>query len=126
MGMKLSPREFAKLVERALVDIPEPFAGYLQDVAVDVEPLPSARICREMEVDDPSELLGLYEGVPLTERSVEELTRMPDRIILYQRNIEEMCESREEIVEEIRTTVLHEVGHHFGLDEDDLEELGYE
>jgi len=124
--MKLSTREFAKLVEQALVDIPEPFAGYLQDVAVDVEPLPTARVCREMEVDDPSELLGLYEGVPLTERSVEELTRMPDRIILYQRNIEEMCESREEIIEEIRTTVLHEVGHHFGLDEDDLEELGYE
>ncbi len=124
--MKLSTREFAKLVEQALVDIPEPFAGYLQDVAVDVEPLPTARVCREMDVDDPSELLGLYEGVPLTERSVEELPRMPDRIILYQRNIEEMCESREEIVEEIRTTVLHEVGHHFGLDEDDLEELGYD
>ena len=77
-------------------------------------------------VDDPTELLGLYHGTPLTERSIEEGFSMPDRIVLYQRNIEDMCETKDEVIEEIRTTVLHEIGHHFGLDEDDLEELGYD
>jgi predicted Zn-dependent protease with MMP-like domain len=124
--MRLSRAEFERLVERALAEIPEPFASRLAEVAIDVEPMPDARTCREMDVDDPTELLGLYFGVPLTERTLDDPPAMGDRITLYQRNIERDCESWEEVVEEIRTTVLHEVGHHFGLDEDDLTELGYE
>lgn len=124
--MKLSSREFAALVKQALADIPPPFDRYLEEIAIDVEPVPDAQTLREMEIDDPTEILGLYHGLPITERGLEALPELPDRIVLYQRNLELACESREEIVHEIRVTVLHEVGHHFGLDEDDLEALGYD
>ena len=124
--MRLSANEFEKLVRQALKNLPEPFASRLRAVAIDIEPMPDARTCREMEVDDPTELLGLYQGTPLTERSIDDPPDLGDRIALYQRNIERDCDTREEVIEEIRTTVLHEVGHHFGLDEDDLTELGYE
>jgi len=123
--MRLSENEFAVLVEEALKGIPKPFETFLQQIVVDVEPMPDDRTLHEMEIDDPTELLGIYHGTPLTERSVEDGVRLPDRITIFQRNIERCCRSRKEIVEEIRTTVLHEVGHHFGLDEDDLDELGY-
>ena len=88
--------------------------------------MPSSEDLEEMGIDDPAELLGLYHGTPLTERSVEFAGALPDRITIYQRNIERICRSRREIVEEIRTTVLHEIGHHFGLDEDDLFDVGYD
>lgn len=124
--MKLSEKEFADLVREALTEIPAPFARCLEEIVVDVEPLPDAAALREGGVEDPSELLGIYIGTPLTERSVDDSLQLPDRIVLYQRNIERECRTKQEIVEEIRTTVLHEVGHHFGLDEDDLFEVGYD
>jgi predicted Zn-dependent protease with MMP-like domain len=123
--MRLSSEEFGGLVEEALRAIPEEFERYLRDVVVEVEPMPDARSCREAELDDPTELLGLYHGTPLTERSVEHALALPDRITIYQQNIERVCHTRREIVDEIRLTVLHEIGHHFGLDEDELDELGY-
>ena len=124
--MRLTADAFAELVREALRDIPEPFAAHLEDVCIDVEAVPDPVACKEGGVDDPRDLLGLYQGTPLTERSVEHSVQLPDRIILYQRNIERTCRSRREIIREIRKTVFHEVGHHFGLDEDDLAELGYE
>lgn len=124
--MKLSEKEFADLVREALSEIPAPFARCLEEIVVDVEPLPDADALRDGGVDDPSELLGIYIGTPLTERSVDDSLQLPDRIVLYQKNIERECRTQREIVEEIRTTVLHEVGHHFGLDEDDLFEVGYD
>lgn len=124
--MKVSEKEFAALVREALEEIPYPFARFLEEIVVDVEPAPDAQACKEGGVDDPSELLGLYIGTPLTERSVDDSLRLPDRIVLYQKNIERECASKREIVEEVRTTVLHEVGHHFGLDENDLFEVGYD
>lgn len=124
--MKLSSDEFADLVRQALAEIPDMLRSYLEGVVIDIEALPDARTCAMMECDDPSELLGLYQGTPLTERSVELDAQLPDRIVIFQRNIERMCRSKREVVVEIRRTVLHEVGHHFGLDEDELEELGYD
>lgn len=126
MSMKLRTGEFAQLVKQALADIPPPFDRYLEDMAIDVEAAPDAQTLREMEIDDPTEILGLYQGLPLTERSLEGLPELPDRIVLYQKNIELVCDTHAEIIHEIRVTVLHEVGHHFGLDEDDLEALGYD
>ena len=126
MRMKLSADEFVELVRQALADIPAPFAAYLEEVFVDVEAVPDPEACKEGGIDDPRDLLGLYQGTPLTERGVENPAQLPDRIILYQRNIERICRNRAEIIHEIRKTVFHEVGHHFGLDEDDLAELGYE
>lgn len=69
------------------------------------------------------ELLGIYVGVPLTERSYDDLLQMPDQILVFQRPIESMCSSDAEIVQQIRITVVHEVGHFFGLDDDEIEEI---
>ncbi len=123
--MRLSPEEFEELVDEALESIPPPFEPYLEGLAVDVEPMPDEETLEEMGIDDPRSLLGLYRGTPLTARSVEQSLRMPDSIVIYQRNIERMCRTRQQLVEQIRKTILHEVGHHFGMDEDELGEMGY-
>ena len=126
MSIRLSPGEFADLVSQALRDIPEPLGEYMHDIAVDVEPVPSQRDCELAGVDDPNGLLGLYHGTPLTDRSVEHSGRLPDRITIYQRNIERFCRTRDQVIRQVRKTVFHEVGHHFGLDEADLSDLGYQ
>lgn len=123
--MRVSRSEFEGLVRKALEQVPPDFARFLERVIVDIEDAPDAAACRDMELDDPSEIFGIYQGVPLTEWSVDNVERLPDRIVIYQSNLEQACRSREELVEEIRLTVLHEIGHHFGLDEDDLDDLGY-
>ena len=114
--MRVSPKQFRALVAEALDEIPESFHAYLDGLVVDVEPMPDARDLGEADADDPREVLGLYHGVPLTERSVEAPARLPDRIVIYQNNIQRLCRTRRQIIEQIRTTVLHEIGHHFGLD----------
>lgn len=124
--MRFTEEQFAELVREALADIPPVFERLMENVVVDVEPLPSPEDCREGGADDPRDLLGLFHGVPLPERSLEDGMRLPDRIVLYQKNIEDMGRTRRGILREIRTTVFHEVGHFFGLDEDELTELGYE
>ncbi len=123
--MRVSPEEFEQIVDDAIQSIPEGFHRYLQDVAVDIEDMPDAETCRQMKVRDSRELLGVYLGTPLTERHVEDSGRLPDRIVIYQRNIERICRTRRQMVDEIVRTVLHEVGHHFGLDEHQLRDLGY-
>jgi predicted Zn-dependent protease with MMP-like domain len=70
-------------------------------------------------------LLGLYVGRPRTQRSVEDSGALPDVIYLFQRNIESICHSEEELIAQVRKTVLHEIGHHFGMSEEDLDALGY-
>jgi len=124
--MKMSVREFEEVVREALRDIPPALAAYMEDVCVDIEAMPREEDLAEAGIEDPEELLGLYHGTPLTERGVEFDQYLPDRVTIYQRNIERMCGAREEMVHEIRKTVFHEVGHHFGLDEDQLAELGFE
>lgn len=123
--MKLSADEFADLVDQALQEIPEPLQAYMADVVIDIEPHPDPGTCRSAGISDPRSLLGLYRGTPLTERSVEHYGRLPDHIAIYQRNIERCCRTRRQVVRQIRKTVFHEVGHHFGLDEEDLASLGY-
>jgi predicted Zn-dependent protease with MMP-like domain len=80
---------------------------------------------RDAGVAEDELLLGLYEGRPITQRSVEESGTMPEVIYLFKQEIEAACDSADEMRREVRTTVLHELGHHFGLDEDNLEDLGY-
>lgn len=123
--MRMSDEEFADVVEEAIASIPEGFAEYLEDVAIDVEDMPDRRTCEDVGIDDPRTLLGLYRGTPLTDRNVEAPYRYPDHIVIYQRNIERFARSRRKMIEQIRKTVLHEIGHHFGLDETQLRELGY-
>lgn len=110
---RLTLEEFERLVEKALISLPEEFQDYLENVAIVIEDEPP---------DDMPDLMGLYEGVPLIERSVDDVI-LPDCITLFKRPIESACRSRAEIEAEIRATVLHEIGHFFGLTEEDLEQF---
>lgn len=124
--MRVTTARFESLVRQAVETLPEPFQGRLADVAIDVEPQPDSATLRALDLDDPGQLLGLYQGTPLTERTIEHDGRLPDRIVIYQRNVERICRTRHQIIEQVRRTVLHEIGHHFGLDEDALDALGYD
>lgn len=123
--MRLSDKAFEAIVDEAVQSIPEGFHSYLQDIAIDIEDLPDQATCEDVSVSDPRALLGLYRGTPITERHSDTPYRYPERIIIYQRNIERMCRTRRQMVEQIRKTVLHEVGHHFGLTEQQLRDLGF-
>ena len=108
--------KFEKLVAQALKNLPRTFREKLTNVAIIVEDLPPA------EMESNGLLLGLFHGVPCTEKSVF-ASNPPDQILLYQRNIEAICASEEAVRWQIRATLLHEVGHYFGLNEDELRDL---
>lgn len=117
--------DFDAVVDAALAEIPDAFRPYLENVIIEVQRRPSAEMARSVGLRDPRMLFGLYVGRPLTRRSVQESGVMPDRVLIFQDNLERACRTPEQLKVEIRKTVLHEVGHHFGLDEDDLKRLGY-
>jgi len=123
--MHLSEEEFEAVVDQAIQSIPAGFDCYLEDLVVDVEDMPDRATCEQLGVGDPRSLLGLYRGTPLTNRNVQAPYRYPERIVIYQRNIERVCRSKRRMLAQIRKTVLHEIGHHFGLTEHQLRELGY-
>jgi predicted Zn-dependent protease with MMP-like domain len=125
MAYHVSKKEFAAVVEAALADLPEPFAGFLEEVPVEIHTRPSVKLLHEMGLDDDELLMGLYRGVERTRRSVEDSGRLPDVIYIFQEDHELECDSRAELIEEVRKTVFHEIGHHFGMTEDDLARLGY-
>lgn len=124
--MRLSDDAFEAIVDEALKSIPAGFSRYLDEIAVDIEDMPGPEVCEDLGLDDPRGLLGLYHGTPLTERHVDAPYRYPERIVIYQRNIERICRTPRQMIQQIRKTVLHEVGHHFGLSEQQLHDLGYE
>jgi predicted Zn-dependent protease with MMP-like domain len=118
-------KRFARLVTEVLNTLPDEFASRLANVEVVIEDEPSRAQLRRAGLDPREDtLFGLYEGVPLEERTPD-LPVLPDKISLFYLPIVEACESEEEIRAEIRTTVLHEVAHFFGIDDDDLESWGY-
>ncbi len=121
----VSKAEFAGLVERALAELPKQFVEFVERVPVEIRRRPSRRELRELGLEEDELLLGLYQGRPLTERSVEDSGAMPDVIYIFQEDVELCSDSEKELVEQVRVTVLHEIGHHFGMDEDDLNALGY-
>jgi predicted Zn-dependent protease with MMP-like domain len=114
---------FRALVAAALDALPEEFRARIQNVAVVVENFPAEIGPPESVPENQDLLMGIYEGTPLTERSSQHVADGPDRVVLYQRNIEAVCETDDEIREEVRLTVLHELGHYFGLEEDDLADV---
>ena len=114
---------FERLVHKALQQIPESLSAYLNNVDIVVEDWPSRDVLAGHTVDEDELLLGLYEGVPLTEREEYSMV-LPDKITLFQKSIETICADNNEIIEQVRETVVHEVAHHFGIDDDRLEELG--
>jgi predicted Zn-dependent protease with MMP-like domain len=125
MPYKVSKKEFESLVERAVADLPEPFAEFLEEVPIEIHTRPSAKLLRELGMEEDELLMGLYRGVDRTRRSVEDSGRLPDVIYIFQEDHEIVCDRREQFVEEVRKTVLHEIGHHFGMSEEDLDKLGY-
>lgn len=119
----LSARQFDQAVADALASIPQSFRPYLENVVVEVRDRPDRKLMRAHDV--PRDILGLYVGCPLEHKAAEAGPALPDRIYIFRDNLTDMCESVDELIDEIRITVLHEIGHHFGLDEERLEELGY-
>ncbi len=117
---------FQALVAEALDEIPEPFRGHLETVAVVVEDEPSAAMLREMGLHPRRDtLFGLYEGTPLSERATDQPLALPDRITIFYRPLVRTFRTPAAIRREIRKTVVHELGHYFGLDDDDIESEGY-
>ncbi|MFL6056187.1 MAG: metallopeptidase family protein [Actinoallomurus sp.] len=111
---EVTREEFEDLVAEALDTIPSELTALMKNVVVLVE-------------DDPPErgLLGLYEGVPLTERGDTYAGYLPDRITLYRRPLQAISRTRDDLVKEVRTTVVHEIAHHFGIGDERLHELGW-
>ena len=115
MVIDVSPERFEQLVAAAIDAIPEELASHIKNVAIFIED--------EAPPGDPY-LLGLYEGVPLTRRDCWYVAAMPDRIRIFRIPILQMCSTQADVVREVYITVVHEVGHHFGIDDDRLHELG--
>jgi predicted Zn-dependent protease with MMP-like domain len=123
--MKVTQEEFDAIATRAIERIPAGLREYLENIVISVQKRPSPELLEEMGMGPDDTLLGLYQGVALTDRSAVEPPMFPDTIFLFQEPIEEICDTIEEIEEEIEITVVHEIAHYFGFDEDRLEELGY-
>jgi predicted Zn-dependent protease with MMP-like domain len=113
----MEPERFDLLVDRALDGIPDELAKLVQNVVVLVEDEPPE--------DEPDDLLGLYDGVALTERDSTIAVQLPDRIFIFRGPLLDFCDTEKQLVEEVRITVVHEIAHHFGIDDRRLHELGY-
>ena len=126
-------RRFEELVDEALEDLPEQFAARLENVDVVAEGRPSRRLLRDMGIPPGGTLLGLYQGIPQTERTTAYGAVLPDRIVIYREPVlgeaDATCpedgDFEETVRQVVRRTVLHEIGHHFGLSDEDLDRLDY-
>jgi predicted Zn-dependent protease with MMP-like domain len=115
--------KFERLVAEALSDIPGRFRQAMQNIAIVVEDEPSGELLREMEIDPPDTLFGLYQGVPLTERHWGYGNALPDRILLFQGPHERDAADHEDLIVSIAETLIHEIGHYFGMSEDEIEDI---
>ena len=114
--IEMTRERFESLVAEALDQVPAELSALIDNVVVLVEDEPPA--------DDP-DLLGVYDGTPLTQRDSTYAGVLPDRITIYRNPTLDMCASEEEVVDEVNITVVHEIAHHFGIDDDRLHDLGY-
>jgi len=119
----MNRQDFQDLVDEAYEAIPPSFRLRLRNVAIVVEQEPEAELLDEMGIVPPDTLLGLYQGTPLTERGWAFGNALPDRIVIYQRPIEESSEDEDEVYAAIAETLIHEAGHYFGLSEEEIEEI---
>jgi len=124
--MKLSQKEFDKIVTGSIRRIPSEIRGHLDNVLISVQKQPSRKLLKEMGLPSDHSLLGIYQGVSLMELSSVEPPLYPHTIFLFQKPIEEMCDTIEEIEKQIEITVVHEIAHFLGISEERLAELGYE
>lgn len=118
-------RRFERLVREALREVPEPFRSKLENVAVVVEEQPTPDLLASLGMSPTETLLGLYEGIPITERGDWYNLVIPDRITIFRRPILAICSTLREIREQVKLTVLHEIAHFYGIDDDELDRLGY-
>lgn len=125
-GPLVSRRRFRHLVAKALANLPAGLQRMMENVAVVVEDAPSPEDLTTTGLGPDETLYGLYVGVPLTERSTQYTMALPDRVVIYRLPICAGCTSEDEIVEQVRRTVIHEVAHHFGIDDQRLSELGWD
>lgn len=118
--MNVSRREFEALVNEALEELPERFRALLENIAIVVEEEPTDDDYDETDIPDEDELLGIFRGTPLTVRSYDAPPSLPDQVAIFRGPILRICDSREEVIEEVRDTVIHELGHYFGLEDDEM------
>lgn len=117
----ISPEAFAQLVRQAIADLPPAYAKLMESIAVIVEEEPSRDVLEDLELDSEDDLLGLYQGQSLLEDSFfASGGTEPANISIYRGPILRQCESPEEVVQEVYDTVVHELGHHVGLDDDEM------
>ena len=120
--MRLTPREFESLVEQAIAELPREFAELLDNIAIVVEEEPSDEDLEALgdDAEEDDELLGIYRGVARTERTFDMMPMLPDQIAIFRGPILRVAASRREAIDEIRDTVIHELGHYFGLHDDEM------
>jgi predicted Zn-dependent protease with MMP-like domain len=114
---------FEQLVAEALQSIPRRFRKAMQNIAIVVEDEPSQDLLDDMEIEPPDTLLGLYQGTPLTERTSSYGNVLPDRVLIFQGPHERAAEDEDDLVVAIGETLIHEIGHYFGLSEEEIEEI---
>jgi len=119
----VTPELFRKHVARAIDEIPEEFRDKMENVEVLVEDFPDPETIHSLDLVSQWDLLGLYVGVPLTQQSVFSVNVMPDRIYLYRRPILRAAFRGTDVVQLIREVIIHEVGHHFGFDDEQLDKM---
>ena len=119
----MNRQKFERLVSEAIASIPQRFRDAMNNLVIVVEDEPSAELLDEMDVEPSDSLLGLYQGTPLTERSWNFGNALPDRILLFQRPIEHEAKDEDDVVVTIGETLIHEIGHYFGLSEDEIEAI---
>ncbi len=117
----ISPEAFAELVREALAQLPGPYAKLIEDISVVVEEEPPPEVLMDLDLEEEDDLLGLYQGVSLADQSFFHAGgQQPPRIAIYRGPILRLCRTPEEVKREVRDTVVHELGHHVGLDDDEM------
>ncbi len=115
--------EFQQLVEEAVRTIPQNFRDAMQNIAIVIEDEPSLETLEDVDIEPPDTLLGLYQGTPLPERQWAHGNVLPDKITLYQWPIEDESEDVDDLIVAIGETLIHEIGHYFGLSEEEIQEI---
>ena len=116
-------KRFEQLVAEALASVPRRFRDAMKNIAIVVEDEPSSELLDEMDIDPPDTLLGLYQGTPLTERTWGYGNALPDRVLIFQGPHERDAEDEDDLVVAIGETLIHEIGHYFGLSEEEIQEI---